>query len=151
VPPGYRLATVADGVDVDIRVAVHRAAFDPSKVTDVSYGSLQAEGTYDPSLDYVVVAPDGSLAAFCLAWHDASTQSGLLEPVGTHPGHRRRGLARAACTAAVRALAERGARSCVVLSWSGDSGATQLYRSIGFETVARHVGWKAPVRVEALA
>ena len=54
---------------------------------------LQTVWPYRADLDCVVEAPDGSLVAYCLAWLDDANRVGELEPVGTHPDYRRRGLA----------------------------------------------------------
>ncbi len=71
-----------------------------------------------------------------LAWLDADNRVGELEPVGTHPDHRRRGLASAVCLLALRRLREEGAARAIVYSWA-DSPAQALYRSIGFREHAR--------------
>ena len=140
LPRGYRVRTVRDESDLDARVAVHRAAFHPSRVVQASYGRLMEAWPYRPDLDHVVEAPDGSFAAFCLAWLDDENAAGLLEPVGTHPEHRRMGLAAAVCRAALAELRARGARHAVVLSNSG-SAATGLYEKIGMHALARHVAF----------
>jgi ribosomal protein S18 acetylase RimI-like enzyme len=137
VPAGYRLRTVRRG-DLERRVAVHRAAFAPSRVVPASYARLQQEWPYRPDLDHVVEGSDGSFAAFCLAWIDAENRAGLLEPVGTHPEHRRRGLATAVCSAAALHLRALGAEHVVIGSIDG-SDAERLYERIGFRTVTRHV------------
>jgi GNAT superfamily N-acetyltransferase len=119
VSPGYRLTTMAATPDVPARVAVHRAAFHPSRVTEESYARVMAEWPYRPELDCAVVAPDGSFAAFALGWLDAANRTGILEPVGTHPDHRRRGLARAACLFTLRQLRAAGAEIGLVGSRGG--------------------------------
>jgi ribosomal protein S18 acetylase RimI-like enzyme len=86
---------------------------------------------------------DGSFAAFCLGWLDDENRAGLLEPVGTHPDHRRLGLASAVCLATLRSLRQHGACSAVVLS-DGGSAATALYEKIGMRVVARHVAFRRP-------
>jgi ribosomal protein S18 acetylase RimI-like enzyme len=73
----------------------------------------------------------GEVVAFCTAWLDEENAAGLLEPVGTHPAHQRRGLARAVCTDALRALRAAGARTAQVGFGSAAGYAT--YRSVGFE------------------
>lgn len=139
LPRGYSLRTVRDG-DLQRRVDVHRAAFAPSRVVTESYARLQRAWPYRPDLDHVVEAPDGSFAAFCLCWLDDSNAAGLLEPVGTHPDHRRLGLASAVCLAGLRSLREAGASRAVVLSLGG-SAATRLYEQVGMPSVARHVAF----------
>jgi ribosomal protein S18 acetylase RimI-like enzyme len=139
LPPGYLLRTVGPD-DLESRVEVHRAAFAPSRVVPASYARVQRAWPYRNEHDHVVEAPDGSLAAFCLCWLDESNRAGLFEPVGTHPDHRRLGLASAACTAALRALQAAGARHAVVQSLGG-SHATALYTKVGMPPAARHVAF----------
>ena len=137
LPPGYRLRTVG-AADLDRRVEVHRAAFAPSKVVADSYARLQREWPYRLDLDHVIEAPDGSFASFCLAWLDEENRGGLLEPVGTHPEHRRRGLATAVTLGALGSLRAAGAEVAVIGSDEGSAGEA-VYEGIGFRTVTRHV------------
>jgi len=144
VADGYRARHVRLPEDLAPRVAVHRAAFGtderPSRVTGESYAAVAAAWPYREELDWIVEAPDGSFAAFCLVWHDVVNGVGLLEPVGTHPEHRRRGLASAACAAALRAVRDDGASTAVVLAVSDESRA--LYRSLGFVERSRYVWFR---------
>lgn len=137
LPDGYRLRTVGPG-DLERRVEVHRAAFAPSRVVPESYARLQQEWPYRADLDHVVEAPDGSFASFCIAWLDEENRAGLLEPVGTHPDHRRRGLASAVCRAAIKSLQARGAQVAVIGS-EDPSPAEAVYEKVGFRSVTRHV------------
>jgi ribosomal protein S18 acetylase RimI-like enzyme len=124
-------------IDIEQRVEVHRSAFAPSRVTVASYSNVMAAWPYTTALDWVVEAPDGRFAASCLIWYDEANQCGELEPVGTHQDFRRMGLARAACLGALHALSDMGATSAVVSSveTSESSGATALYRGLGFVDV----------------
>ena len=144
VPPGYALGHVRLPDDLPRRVAVHRAAFGrperPSRVTEESYALVARLWPYRQGLDWVAKARDGSFAAFCLTWLDRENRVGELEPVGTHPDHRRRGLARAVCIAAMRALRDAGAETAVVLSATGEARA--LYRAIGFQEVGRYTWFR---------
>ena len=85
----------------------------------------------------VVVAPTGEFASFCNIWLDQENAVALLEPVGTAEGHRRMGLARAACLAAIGAAAQLGADTAIVLSADDNPGSLALYRSLGFEESGR--------------
>ena len=137
VPEGYRAHSMADG-DLARRVEVHRAAFAPSRVVVESYGAVTRAFPYRAALDRVVAAPDGAYAAFALGWLDADNRVGELEPVGTHPEHRRKGLAAAVSLAALHALRDAGAKTGLVYS-VGRSEATRVYERIGFASLARHV------------
>lgn len=129
VPEGYRLRTVGPD-DLEQRVELHQVVWAPSRVTVESYVNLQAAWPYRLDLDCVVVSPDGSFAAYAHAWLDPDNRVGELEPVGTHPDHRRRGLASAVCRFAHQRLREEGAELAIVYSLAG-SDATALYESIG--------------------
>jgi GNAT superfamily N-acetyltransferase len=135
VPAGYRLRTVEPG-DLERRVELHQIVWAPSRVTVESYVNLQAAWPYRADLDCVAEAPDGALAAYAHAWLDPANGVGELEPVGTHPGHRRRGLASAVCRFALRRLRDEGATRAIVYSLAG-SEATALYESIGLREHAR--------------
>jgi ribosomal protein S18 acetylase RimI-like enzyme len=135
-PAGFRLRTVGPG-DLERRVAVHRAAWAPSKVTGESYRDVTAAWPYRPDLDCVAEASDGSFAASCLVWLDDQNHVGELEPVGTDPAYRRRGLASAVCRFALQRLREEGATAAIV--YSNTPEAKALYESIGFREHTRAV------------
>ncbi len=144
VPAGYELRNVRLPDDLSRRVEVHRAAFGrpgrPSRLTDDGYARVAATWPYREELDWVVETPDGSFAASCLTWLDERNATGLLEPVGAHPDHRRRGLASAACLGALRALHGAGARTAIVCAQTDEARA--LYRSLGFVERARYVWYR---------
>ncbi|UVS80115.1 GNAT family N-acetyltransferase [Actinokineospora sp. UTMC 2448] len=135
--PGY---TIGPSTDSAKRVACHRAVWHPSRVTEESYRNVSSTWPFRPELDWVAVAPDGTYAAYCLIWLDDHNRVGELEPVGTHPDHRRRGLARAVCLGALHALKDVGAETAVVFpvdSPPGHPGAMTLYRDLGFTEYGR--------------
>ncbi|EFG03844.1 GNAT family N-acetyltransferase [Streptomyces clavuligerus] len=59
--------------------------------------------------------------------------AGFIEVVGTHPGHRRRGIAEALVHTALHHLAARGLRTAhLMVDASGSTRATELYARCGF-------------------
>ena len=143
LPPGYGLRHVQGEQEIEARVAVHRAAFHPSRMTAAKHRAVMASPTYRPELDLVITAPDGSFAAFCITWFDATNRVGLFEPVGCHPAHRRRGLATAVMHEGLRRLHALGAQRAHVLAWGEKGGGAQLYPSAGFAVIDRIEGWRA--------
>jgi ribosomal protein S18 acetylase RimI-like enzyme len=135
---GFELRPVRLPDDLEARVDVHRAAFAPSRVTPESYAQVAARPPYRAELDWVAVAPDGRHAAFCLVWLDDANGVAEMEPVGTHPDFRRRGLARAVCLAALGEARRLGAREGLVYAVTG-SPAVALYEGLGFRSRARHL------------
>ena len=142
LPPGYRLRTLAGPDEVEARVAVHRAAFAPSHLTVERYERVMASPHYSIDRDVVVEAPDGTLAAFAIAWFDGRAAVGELEPVGTHPDYRRLGLALAANRFALRILQEAGARDAIVFSQADNAASEALYAAGGFHRLATHRRWE---------
>ena len=113
VPEGYTLRTV-EPADWHSRVEAHRSAFHPSRFRDDVYEFVRSTPDYRADLDCVAVAPDGSIAAYTLAWLDDVNLVGELEPVGTHADYRRLGLARAVNLFALHRLRDKGATTALV-------------------------------------
>ena len=139
VPKGFVLRTVSEAEDLAARVDVHRAVWEPSRVTEESYGNVMRTWPYRPDLDCVLEAPDGSFAAYVLCWYDKANRVGEFEPVGTHPDHRRRGFGAAVCKYALSRLSETGAQKAIVYAGGRDedAGARALYESVGFRQHTR--------------
>lgn len=147
--PGMTLRSVRGEQDAELRAALHRAAFSPQGGDEPSadgYRRLMQDDQYRSELDWVVEAPDASPAAFCLSWIDDAHPVAVLEPVGTDPRHRRRGLARAAIIASLGVAADLGARHARVCARGdgGDAAAITAYESIGFRSYARNVRLVSP-------
>jgi mycothiol synthase len=137
LPDGYRLSTIATDADIAARVVAGHGAFPGSTMTEEKYRFCRTTPLYRPTLDTVIVAPDGSFAAFALGWLDPLSLSVELEPVGVHPDHQRRGLGRAVCRAALRAAAGMGGREVLIAAESGNPAANGLYASLGLGLSAR--------------
>jgi len=78
------------------------------------YQNLQSAPLYRRDMDLVAIAPSGEIAAFITIWYDDATRMGYYEPVGTVPGHQRRGLARALSYEGMHRLRQRGADLAIV-------------------------------------
>ncbi|MFF2377904.1 GNAT family N-acetyltransferase [Streptomyces xiamenensis] len=146
LPAGYRLRPVRGAIDAQARAMVHRAAFSipglpPSRVTADSYRRVMGAWPYRTDLDWLVETEHGTPVAFCLAWLDEPNRAAVLEPVGTAPDHRRRGLATAATLAALHAARRLGATSARVCARGDDDypSARATYQSLGFRPFARNL------------
>ncbi len=144
VPEGYRLRTV-EAADFASRAAAHRSAFAPSRFRDDVYASVRASWPYRQDLDCVAEAPDGSIAAYSLAWLDDLNGVGELEPVGTHVEHQRRGIGRAVNLFALQRLRDEGATTALVACRGDDARPVprRLYESIGFRETWRTLPFRA--------
>lgn len=144
--PGYVLRQVDGASEAAPRAECHARAwseFGQSAVTADSYAAVMSAWPYRSDLDWVAIAPDGSMAASCLVWLDPATGVGLLEPVGCVPEHRGRGLAGAVTMAALHHLKDVGGRTALVSPRGDDDypGPRRLYQSLGFRPVARTLTW----------
>lgn len=138
LPAGYSIRTLKGPEEIPARVEVHRAAFAPSKMTVEKYEILTDLPHYSYENDVVVVAPDGSFAAFTMCWFDPVGAVGEFEPVGTHPDHRSLGLGKAVNAYGLRRLQELGAYEVIVFSDRKNTASEALYRSVGFRELAVH-------------
>jgi len=144
LPDGYRIRSLGGQVELAARVEVHRAAFAPSRMSVDKYERLMGLPAYRVEDDLVVEAPDGSLAAFAMAWWDPLAGIGELEPVGTHPDHQRLGLGAALLSHALARYASRGARLVEVYSDAENVASEALYQSVGFRRRAYHRPYRRP-------
>jgi ribosomal protein S18 acetylase RimI-like enzyme len=144
VPGGFRLRAVRGADDLRERVLVHQAVWAPSRVTEESYRNVMRTWPYRADLDCIAESADGTFAAYALAWLDDENRVGELEPVGTHPDHRRRGLGRAVNLLALHRLRHAGAELAIVLC-RGDEAypvPKRLYEAVGFRRHSRIVGFR---------
>ncbi|MFC0552428.1 GNAT family N-acetyltransferase [Planotetraspora thailandica] len=139
MPDGYTIDVQRDDAGVAGRAAAHRAAFGSARVTAERHARMRMQWPYRPEYDLVVTSPDGEVEAYCQGWFDETNGVGAFEPVGTRPGRRRLGLARAVCVAVLHAFARAGGRRAIVYA-RGDAAypaPKRLYESIGFAPYTR--------------
>jgi len=136
VAEGYTIKPMGDIDDHPARCCVSWRAFHPDEpdenFEDGWYHNVQKAPLYRRDLDLIAVAPEGEFAAFCTIWFDDYTRTGLFEPVGAAPDHRRRGLSKAVLSEGLIRLKCLGADIAYVGSYSEPAHA--LYASAGFKT-----------------
>ena len=114
-----------------------------SKVSGAAYRRLMATPPYRAVLDWVAVTPDDEMVASCCVWLDDAAGVALVEPVGCHPEHRRRGLASAVSLAALHAARDVGGTTGLVRPRGDDDYPEpgRVYRGIGFVSGPRTRTW----------
>jgi ribosomal protein S18 acetylase RimI-like enzyme len=153
LPPGY---SVRDSVGVDpaLRAAAHRAAWDHlehlgvdahSQFSTEAYLSLTRLPVYDPTLDMLAVAPDGSFAASAICWADPASGVAIFEPVGVALAHRGRRLAGAVMREAMARLQQRGLTEARVGTAHFNLAAIQAYLAAAFEPAGASHWWAKAV------
>jgi ribosomal protein S18 acetylase RimI-like enzyme len=92
-----------------------------------------------------LVAYDGGApVATATVWSAGPGRPGLLEPMGVHLDHRRRGYGRAVTVAAAAALQEMGSSSATVCTPTSNSGGIATYRAAGFEPLPERLDLARP-------
>jgi mycothiol synthase len=139
LPPGFVLRPLAGEREVETYVTAHRAAYGTEQMTVELRLAIIQEPYYRPELDLVAIAPDGTLAAFCLCSIDeaenehSEQDEGRIDIVGTRPEFRNQGLGRAMVLAGMRALKEQGMDIATLSTLSSNTGAIGVYQVIGFQ------------------
>jgi ribosomal protein S18 acetylase RimI-like enzyme len=137
LPDGWDVRPVGDRAEFPRRVELHRAVWAPSRMKLDAYGRLRAAPGFHPDLDLVLVAPDGSFAAYCICWLDPTSRSATFEPVGTRPDLQGKGLGRLLVGGALRRLRDLGATVALVSTAGFNQRAINLYEAVGFRLANR--------------
>ena len=132
LPDGYSIRAARGLEEAATLAGIHIAAFGATWTPELYGRYMQAPG-YAAEREFVAVAPDGAFAAFTVTWHDDLNRIGLLEPVGTHPDHRRRGLGRAVVLFAMHRMKAAGMTHATVANLASNEASRALYTACGFE------------------
>lgn len=55
---------------------------------------MMKEETYNKDFDLVIISPDKKVTSFVTIWLDKTNNISILEPLGSHPNYRCRGLSK---------------------------------------------------------
>ncbi|WP_410641308.1 GNAT family N-acetyltransferase [Amycolatopsis sp. lyj-346] len=138
LPAGFRFRAASEA-GPSAAVQAHVDAWAPTSYTDSSYEGLRRAPGYRGDLHVLVEAPDGTMACSAIMWLDEPNATVEFEPVGTHPGYRRRGLARALLLHGMHLARAAGARHATVACMGSPTQARDLYYGVGFRELSRDV------------
>jgi ribosomal protein S18 acetylase RimI-like enzyme len=145
LPQGFVIRPTIGMDEAEAIASTHRAAFGTDYMTTEKRLAIMNTSEYDPSLDLVVVAPDGTIAAYCTCSANDVNKTGSTDPVATHPRFQRKGLARALLLTGMKMLKERG-MEIACLNTSGDNLAMQkTAESVGFHAGTRTLWFEKTV------
>jgi mycothiol synthase len=134
---GITIRPLAGPAEVPAYVAAHRAAFGSQAMTVAWRSATLTMPGYEPELDLVAVAGDGTVAGFCVTWLDRRCRAAQVEPVGVVPRLRRLGVAGALLDEAARRAAQHDATALYAEPDDVNAAALAAYADAGF----RPVGW----------
>lgn len=137
LPPGFRFATLAELGDAAGRIVLENSIW--SANLDAAWlKGKQSAPHYALDWDLVVLAPGGQQVAASLVWIYPRNGSAEIDPLGTHPHYRRRGLARAIITESFRRMQARGLRYAYITANPANQVVNHLYAS--FQPVETYYG-----------
>jgi GNAT superfamily N-acetyltransferase len=134
LPAGFEVRSLTPGL-ADAYIELHRAAWSrpaaPSTYDRHQHDAVTAMPDFRYDLTPIVANADDALAAYCISWWDPGSAAVEIEPLGTHPAFRRKGLANAIVHEVLRRSWALGARYVLVWGTSGNPEAKALYLSAG--------------------
>lgn len=143
LPRGYSIRPMEGAAEIEACVNLHRAAFGTEIMTADYRQSIMNSPDYIPEIDLLAVAPDGRLAAFCMCQifpddnpRAGGKKEGWTDPVGTHPNHRRMGLAKALITTGMHLLKERDVDMALLGTSSTNDAMQRTAERIGYRRVS---------------
>jgi mycothiol synthase len=142
---GYQIRPLTHEGDEDRMADALNTVFTTTLFTGEYYRKVQSAPSYRRDLDLAAFARDGSIAAFATAWYHPANPIGAFEPIGTHPAHRRRGLAKRVVAAGMRQLKKLGATR-VNVGTGMDPAANHFYAALGFNDYQQSFEWRKRVR-----
>jgi len=132
LPSDFIIRPIAGVEEAEAVASTHRAAFGTDYMTTERRLAIMNSSEYDPSIDLVLIAPDGTITAYCSCSINETEKTGDTDPVAVHPRYQRMGLARVLLLRGMQLLKERGMMSAH-LGTSGDNIAMQkTAESVGF-------------------
>ena len=142
VATGYTLRSLRPGNvedaggTVDLINAAFGHSFGPEALLN-----FERSPSYRADLQIIAVDRDGAVAAHAGVTLDERNDLAIVEPVCTHPDHRRRGLAQACMAEGLRRARELGAVRATV-GTGHDNPSNVVYQRLGFDLVEIVQAWK---------
>ncbi|MFW9798553.1 MAG: GNAT family N-acetyltransferase [Candidatus Thorarchaeota archaeon] len=150
LPKEYTVRNAVIRDEYDEYRAVQKSVFPHIKSMSKEILDTYTEASfYHEELDIVAVAPNGEFAAFCTARIDPVSRITELEPVGTHPDHRKLGLGKAVILESLKRLERFMPSAVVILGAAPSEGARALYKSVGFINKGMAHYWTKTVDTKA--
>jgi len=145
LPQGFIIRSIRGIEEAEAVATMHRAAFGTEYMTTENRLAIMNTSEYDSSLDLLVIAPEGTIAAYCSCSVNKREGKGNTDPVATHPSFQRMGLSRALLLTGLRLLKERGMMSAH-LGTSGNNIAMQkTAESVGFRMESKTIWFSKKV------
>ena len=141
VPEGFVVRSLAGEVDIPSRANVADSAFGgfegPSEWALNDIRQMMQFCRAVQAVDLVATTLEGLVVSSAVVFCDPGTRLGEFDPVATHRGYQRRGLARALLLTGLHWMRGAGMETAVIRTGVDNVPAQRAYNSVGFEVVDR--------------
>ena len=124
----FHVEAFSESFDYENRIETERRTFGKDFLNREWFETKALAPAYSADWDLAIVTSSGRVAAFCLAWLDRENRIAEIDPVGTHPDYRKRGLAKALLTECFIRLQSHGISKAQIIGFS--EPARKLYSSL---------------------
>ncbi|MEZ4541087.1 MAG: GNAT family N-acetyltransferase [Chloroflexota bacterium] len=145
IPPGYRLSDLGEYSDYATYARLEGVAFENDYVDENWYRGKARSPHYDPRLHVIVLSPGGEPVSVAHGWLETQFCTAEIDPVATHPDHRRLHLAEAAIVEAFNRLASCGGRVAWIVSGAEPNPSNRLYERLSPVSLATMIRWSKPL------
>ena len=132
VQPGLRVEVVKSAEQVSECTAVHQSAWGSAGFTGELWRAMAGGAPFVDARCLLARDDHGVAVATVTVWSTGPGKPGLIEPLGVHVDHRRRGYGAAICVAGAATLQELGSSSAVVCTPTSLRSAVTTYEAAGF-------------------
>ena len=139
LPPGFRITSMAEFGDARARVDLENSVWGAT-LDDAWFKGKSSAPSYLPDWDLVAISPDGKPVAASLVWLYPENQAAEIDPLGTHPEYRKRGLARALVLESFKRMRASGMRYAYIASETKNPVVSQFYASL--QSVEAYQGFR---------
>lgn len=145
-PPGYQVRPLIEA-DRGAKINIMGGSAGLTAPTAEIYERLINSPTYQPELDLAVVDDHEQMVGFANVWHDTANHIAIIEPFGTAPTHRRKGLATNLLYECMHRLRARGVSELYINHgglWTLDpepDDAMRVYKTAGFQKLGSMFVW----------
>jgi len=146
-PARYTWRSVNPSDRIEDLVNLHRQSFSTDHMTVEYRQAMMHAPQYVMDLDLLAIAPDGSLAGFCVCSVDETDSSvGHADPIGVHPLHQHKGLAKALVSTGINLLFQRGVNRVQTGTSSENLTMQALANSLGFQLTSEKIWFSLELR-----
>ncbi len=129
LPPGFSITSMVELGDAKARVDLENSIWGAA-LDEAWFRGKSSAPSYLPDWDLVAISPDGKPVAANLVWQYPENQAAEIDPLGTHPEYRKRGLARALVLESFMRLSASGVRYAYIASYTQNLIVSQFYASL---------------------